>query len=85
MLDQLSEILPPSKTYSSKSIYDNIIASKKYLGKLEDTYILSECVKFMNEYPQENMGSFIGWQVFGIKECTNEILKLLDNHLSISK
>ena len=85
MLDQLSELPPPSKTDASKSIYDKIIDSKKYLGKLEDKYILSECIKFMNEYPKEKMGSVIGWQFFGMKECTEQITNLLDNQLLTSK
>lgn len=83
-MDEYSNFPAPNKETRISSVYIKILSISKYKN-VSKTIIYNEVYKFVNEYPEDKIGSFTGWHVFGITDCINGICKKIDERISKSQ
>ena len=84
MLDEYSNFPAPNKETRISSVYIKILNNPKYKN-VSKTLIYDEVHKFIDEYPEDKIGSFTGWHVFGITDCINGCCRKIDERISKSQ
>ena len=84
MMDEYSNFSAPNKETRISSVYIKILNNPKYKN-VSKTVIYDEVHKFINEYPEDKIGSFTGWHVFGITDCITGICRKIDERISKSQ
>jgi hypothetical protein len=84
MMDEYSNVPAPDKEKRISSVYIKILNNPKYKN-VSKTLIYEEVHKFINEYPEDKIGSFTGWHVFGISDCITGIFRKIDERISKSQ
>ena len=80
MLDEYSNFPAPNKETRISSVYIKILNNPKYKN-VSKTIIYDEVHKFIDKYPEDKIGSFTGWHVFGITDCINGICRKIDERI----
>ena len=83
-MDEYSNFPAPDKETRISSVYIKILSISKYKN-ISKTIIYNEVCKFVNEYPEDKIGSFTGWHVFGISDCITGICRKIDERISKSQ